>query len=245
MADKAKDGTLRNMWRDWKWIWSFTRRRKGAVVLYTLCGILSSAMGLAAGVLGKYLIDAIVLMDLEKLVPCCILTVASAGLSLVFQSLTSRFSTRLSINMHNDVQAAVFDCILQTDWMELSRFASGDLVNRFTADVNTVANCAVSWLPNMIIQGFTVLATLLVILYYDPVMALIGCASTPILFLMSRSLMRKQRDHNQNLRQVAGEMSAFETETFRNIDTVKSFGVETQSGKKLRFWQKNYKKNCF
>ena len=242
MADKAKDGTLRNMWRDWKWIWSFTRRRKGAVVLYTLCGILSSAMGLAAGVLGKYLIDAIVLMDLEKLVPCCILTVASAGLSLVFQSLTSRFSTRLSINMHNDVQAAVFDCILQTDWMELSRFASGDLVNRFTADVNTVANCAVSWLPNMIIQGFTVLATLLVILYYDPVMALIGCASTPILFLMSRSLMRKQRDHNQNLRQVAGEMSAFETETFRNIDTVKSFGVETQSGKKLRFWQKNYKK---
>lgn len=241
MAGKAKDGTLRNVWRDWKWIWSFTRRRKGAVALYTLCGILSSAMGLAAGVLGKYMIDAIVLMDLEKLVPCCILTVASAVLSLAFQSLTSRFSARLSINMHNDVQAAVFDSILQSDWMELSKYASGDLVNRFTADVNTVANCAVSWLPNMIIQSFTVLSTLIVILCYDPVMALIGCASTPILFLMSRSLMRKQRDHNQNLRQVAGDMSAFETETFHNIDTVKSFGVETQTGKKLRFWQKNYK----
>ena len=241
MARKAKDGTLRNLWRDWCWIWSFTRRRKGAVVLYTLCGILSSALGLAAGVLGKYMIDAIVLMDMDKLVPCCILTVVSAVLGLAFQSLTARFSARLNVDMHNDVQAAVFDSVLRSDWMELSRFASGDLVNRFTADVNTVANCAVSWLPSMIIQGFTVLSTLIVILCYDPVMALIGCASTPILFLMSRSLMRKQRQHNQNLRQAAGDMSAFQTETFHNIDTLKSFGVEEQTGRRLRFWQKNYK----
>lgn len=210
-------------------------------MLYTLCGILSSALGLAAGVLGKYMIDAIIAMDLERLLPCCILTVVSAVMGVAFQSLTSRFSAKLSVNMHNDVQAVVFDSILQSDWMEISRFASGDLVNRFTSDVNTVANCAVSWLPNLIIQLFSVLSTLLVILYYDPIMALIGCASTPLLFLMSRSLMRKQREHNQNLRQVAGDMSAFQTETFHNIDTLKSFGVEDQAGKKLRFWQRNYK----
>lgn len=241
MRRKAKDGTLKAVWQDWLWIWSFSRRRWGSVVLYTLFGILSSALGLAAGVLSKYMIDAIVMLDLNRLLPCCALTVASAALGVAFQSLTSRFSAKLSIRMHNDVQAAVFDSILQSDWMEISRFASGDLVNRFSTDVNTVANCAVSWLPNMIIQLFTVLSTLGVILYYDPIMALIGCASTPLLFLMSRKLLRQQRDHNQNLRQAAGDMSAFQTETFRNIDTLKSFGVEEQAGRKLRFWQKNYR----
>ncbi|MBQ7415988.1 MAG: ABC transporter ATP-binding protein [Oscillospiraceae bacterium] len=241
MGQKAKDGTLKGVWEDWKWIWSFSRRRKGAVVLYTLCGILSSVWGLAAGVLSKYMIDSIIALDMNRLLPYCVLTVISAALGVVFQSLTSRFSAKLSVNMHNDVQATVFDSILRSDWMELSRFASGDLANRFSTDVNTVANCAVSWLPNLIIQLFSVISTLVVIWYYDPVMALIGCASTPLLFLMSRSLMRQQRDHNQNLRQVAGDMSAFQTETFRNVDTIKSFGVEEQTGRKLRFWQNNYK----
>ena len=241
MGKKAKDGTLRKVWEDWKWIWSFSRRHRGAVVLYTLCGILSNTLGLAAGVMSKYMIDSIIALDLNRLLPYCILTVVSAALGIAFQSLTSRFSAKLSIRMHNDVQATVFDNIMRSDWMEISRFASGDLVNRFTSDVNTVANCAVSWLPNLIIQAFSVLSTLAVILYYDPVMALIGCASTPLLFLMSRSLMRKQREHNQNMRQAAADMSSFETETFHNMDTLKSFGVEEQTGRKLRFWQKRYR----
>lgn len=241
MKIKSKNGTLKTVWQDWLWIWSFSRKRWVSVVLYTLCGILSSAMGLVGGVLSKYLIDAIVSMNLSNLLWLCVLLLASAGLSVAFQSFTSRFSVRLSITMHNDVQAKVFDDILGTDWMALSKFATGDLLSRFSADVNTVSSCAVSWLPNVMIQGFTVLATLGVILYYDPVMALIGCASTPLLFLMSRSLLAKQRDFNQQVRQVAGDMSAFQSESFRNIDTLKSFGVEAQISQKLRFWQKNYR----
>ena len=241
MRRKAKDGTLKAVWQDWLWIWSFSRRHWGAVVLYTLFGILASGLGLAAGVLSKYMIDAIVTLDMNRLLPCCMLMVVSAALGVAFQSMTSRFAAKLSISMHNDVQAAVFDSILQSDWMELSRYASGDLLNRFSADVNTVAGCAVSWLPNVIIQLFTVLSTLAVILYYDPIMALIGCASTPLMFLMSRRLLRKQRDYNQKMRQVSGDMSAFQSETFRNMDTIKSFGVEEQMSRKLRFWQKNYR----
>lgn len=56
--------------------------------------------------------------------------------------------------MHNDVQARVFDDILATDWMALSRYSTGDLLSRFSTDVNTVASCAISWLPNVIIQLF-------------------------------------------------------------------------------------------
>jgi ABC-type bacteriocin/lantibiotic exporter with double-glycine peptidase domain len=71
-------------------------------------------------------------------------------------------------------------------------------------------------------------------------MAIIGCASTPIMFLLSRRLLRRQREYNQKMRQVSGDMSAFQSETFRNMDTLKSFGVEDQMCRRLRFWQKNY-----
>ena len=92
MGQKAKDGTLKGVWQDWKWIWSFSRKRRGAVILYTLFGILSSAMGLAAGVLGKYMIDAIIALDMDRLLPYVVLTVIAAALGVAFQSLTSRFS---------------------------------------------------------------------------------------------------------------------------------------------------------
>ena len=241
LRQKAKDGTLRGVWKDWLWIWSFSRRRGGSVLLYTLCGMGSAGLALVASVVSKYMIDAIVSLELQRLLLYCGLLIGSAAASVAFQSFTSRFATKLNVGMHNDVQAQVFDDILAADWMALSKYASGDLLTRFTTDAATVANCAVSWLPNMIIQAFTVLATLGVILYYDPIMALIGCASTPILFLMSRRLLTKQRDHNQKMRQVGGDMASFQSESFRNMDTLKGFGVEQQVSGKLRFWQGIYR----
>ncbi|MBQ3215968.1 MAG: ABC transporter ATP-binding protein [Oscillospiraceae bacterium] len=241
LRNKAKDGTLKNLWADWKWIWGFSRRRWGSVVLYTLFGILSSTLGLVAGVVGKYMIDAIIAMDLSRLGMYCVLTIISAVLGVAFQSLTSRFSAKLSIDMLGDVQGKVFSEVMHSDWSALSKYPTGELLNRFSGDIGTVASCAVSWLPGVIIQSFTVLATLGVILYYDPVMALIGCASTPLMFLASRSLLRKQRHHNQRMRQVSGDMSAFQSETFRNMDTLKSFGVEEQMERKLQQRQDDYR----
>ena len=229
------------MWKDWLWIWSFSRKRWGAVVLYALFGIGANALGLMSGVVSKYMIDSIVALDMSRLLLYCGLLLASAALSVAFQSMASRFSTKLSIAMHNDVQAWVFDSVMDTDWMALSKYSTGDLLSRFTADVSTVASCAVSWLPGVVIQIVSVLSILGVILYYDPVMALIGCASTPLMFLLSRRLLRRQRDYNQKMRQVSGDIAAFQSETFRNMDTLKSFGVESVMSGKLRFWQKSYR----
>jgi ABC-type multidrug transport system fused ATPase/permease subunit len=210
MKGKAKDGTLKAVWKDWLWIWSFSRRRWGAVVLYTMCGIGSSGLALVSSVISKYMIDAIVSLELNRLLMYCISLLLSAAAAMAFQSFTARFATKLNIGMQNDVQAKVFDDILGSDWMALSKYPSGDLLSRFSSDVGTVAGCAVSWLPNVLIQLFTVLATLCVILYYDPIMALIGCASTPVLFLMSRRLLTRQREHTHKLRQVSGDMAAFQ-----------------------------------
>ena len=105
MKGKAKDGTLKTVWQDWKWIWSFSRRRKLSIFFYTLCGILSSALGLLAAVVSKYMIDAIVAMELQPLLWYCAAMVGSVVLGVAFQSMTSRFAARLSIDMLTDVQS--------------------------------------------------------------------------------------------------------------------------------------------
>lgn len=241
MKKKAADGTLKTVWQDWKWIWSFTGKRKLPVILFTLCGILSSGLSLLAGVVSKYMIDAIVAMELDRLLLYCVAMIGSAALGVAFQSMTSRSSAKLSIDMLGDIQQSVFDSIMDSDWIHLSKYPTGDLLSRFSSDINTVSSCAVSWLPGLTIHLFTLLTTLGVIVYYDPIMALIGCASTPLLFLMSRTLLNKQHTYNKKMRQVSGDMSAFQSETFRNMDTLKSFGVEKAMSQMLRTRQKEYR----
>ena len=241
LRQKMKDGTLRDVIRDWKWILAFTKGSWFRILIYTLLGILSSALGLATGIVGKYLIDCIVMLDKERLPLLALLMILAGGASMILQSVTARFSARLNINMRNTVQQTVFSRLLRSKWLALRQFPTGELLNRFSADIATVSGCAVNWLSSVIIQVFTVLATLCVVLYYDPVMALIAFASTPVLIFASRRLIRRQRSFNMQLRTVSGGMSAFEADTFRNIDTLKSFGVEEDMISRLGTWQEKYR----
>jgi len=241
LRHKVRDGSLKELFQDWKWILSFTRGHRVQIIIYTLLGICVSSLNLVTGVVSKYLIDCIMTFDRSRLLPLAVLMIISAIVGLALQSISSRYSARLNVTMRNHVQKLVFRELLSSRWLQIRQFSTGDLMNRFSGDVSTVASCAVSWLPNVVIQCFTVLATLMVVLYYDPVMALIALASTPALILTSRRLMRRQRSFNLQLRSISSGMSAFESETFRNVDTLKSFGVEQSMEDKLQYWQKAYR----
>ena len=241
LRQHVREGTLKDVFHDWLWIFSFSKLHWRSIIAYTLLGVLAALVGTASGVVGKYLIDAIVRRSARQLLILGAATGLTTCLSLALRTLSSRLAAKLSVRMHNDVQAKTFDALLHSKWEEISRFPTGELLSRFSGDVNTVAGCAVSWLPSIFIQGITLLASLAVVLYYDPIMALIAFASTPLLIFASRSLMRRQRVFNQKMRTVSGGMSAFEAETFRNIDTLKSFGVEDSMGSKLHDWQDSYR----
>ena len=230
--------TLQRTLRDWKWILSFTRSHWLGVIVLTCLGLISSALGLLSGIITKNLIDSIISLNTEKLIPMTVLMVLSAALGVVFQSFSARYSARLSTTMHQEVQRHTFERLVHSDWMSLRRFPTGDLLSRFSGDIGTISGCAMTFLPNVIVQTFTLLVTFALIVYYDPTMALICLVSTPALFLASRSLLRRQRDFNVRLRQTASGMTGFQSETFRNIDTLKGFGIESAVTDQLLQWQK-------
>ena len=241
LLNKLDDGTFSDFFEDWKWIFSYSRKYTKVIICYTIIGIISSTLGLVSSVASKYMIDIITGYQFEKLWLVAVIMVSSMVMSLLFTSLVNRYSTKLSIYVNNDMQADIFDRIIDADWLSISQFENGDILNRFNNDVNTVASNAVSWLPNLIIYVYSIAATLAVILYYDATMALIALLSAPILLLSGRYLMRKNSEYRRKVLEVNSKLMNYEVETFYNFDTIKSFGVMEHYSKGLRGWQERFK----
>ena len=235
------DGTFSEFYDDWKWIFSFSARYKWIILFYTVLGIVSSTLSLGASVVSKYLVDIVTGKDMGKLWVLILAMIGSSVLSLVFSSLVSRFSTKLSIYVNNDIQADIFDRIIDADWYELSKYSNGDILNRFNSDVSTVASNAVSWLPNLIITVYQFIATFFVLFLYDHMMAFIALGSAPFLLLASRYIMRRNKEYRKKVLEMNSKLMTFEAETFYNFDTIKSFGVTDHYSKGMRGWQKRYK----
>ena len=169
------------------------------------------------------------------------LMIGSTVFGLVCNSLISRVSAKISIYINNDIQADIFDKIMDSEWLELSKYSNGDIMNRFNSDVNTVSSNAISWLPSIIINVYNFVATFCLMMHHDMVMALIALASAPFLLLTSRILIKRMRQYNKKMKEMNSKLMTFEVETFYNMDTIKSFGIEEKTGKKLRWWQRKYK----
>ena len=238
---RRKDGTFKEIIDDWKWIFSYSGRYKPAIVFYVLLGVFGTTFGLAASIASKYLIDIITGYRLEKLPLLIVIMVGSEVFSLLFESIVNRISAKLSININNDIQADIFDKIVDADWLSINKYSNGDILNRFNQDISTVSSNAINWLPTIIIALYKFIATFLVILHYNAVMALIALASAPILLLSSSFLIKKQRNYGKKVREMSSRLMTFEAETFYNFDTIKSFGISSLYSRKMREWQKKYK----
>ena len=240
MLNRFSDGSIREFADDWKWIFGYSKKYKWAIAIYTVVGILSSTLGIGISVLTKYMIDIIVNRKVSQLWLLAFLMIFTTVFSLVFSSVVYRLSTKISIYVNNDIQADIFGKIMDAEWLRLNDYANGDLLNRFSNDVRSVAGNAVNWLPDLIIQIYTFVMTFIVICYYDVTMALIAFLSAPFLLISGRYILRKTRQHRKKVLEVNSGMMGFEAEAFYNFDTIKSFGITEHYNKKLGVWQKKF-----
>ncbi len=230
---RVKDGTFGEILDDWRWIFTYSKRYRWAIVFYTVLGIVSTTLGLISSLMAKYTLDIIVGQKTSKLWLLFIIMVGSALFSVVFENLLGRISLKIGIRIGNDIRSDVFSKIIDSDWARLNEYQSGDIVNRFNNDTGTVGSNAVSWLPTILISLYRFAATFVVLAHYDLFIAFFSLASAPALMLMSRFVIRKQRYYGQKMREMSSKMMSFEVETFYNLDTIKSFGVTDQYGRKL------------
>ncbi len=237
---KMKSRGAKELLRECRFLWRYVCRYRGAVCIYILLGILGVAAGLAAGLLSKSLINAVVSKTVSVILQTGILYICMMLFQILFTAVSSRLSTKIRLRVNNEIRASVFDRIMQADWESLSAFHSGDLLNRMESDAGTVAQNVLGFLPSLITKLCQFFGALGIILYYDPLMAVLALCSAPVMLLLSRFLMRKMRAYSKCMREKASELTAFSEEVFSNIQPIKSFGLGGLFSGKLRDTQNSF-----
>ena len=241
LHDSLRDGTFKEFVDDWKWIFSYSKKYRWIVIFYAITGILGSTMSIGTAYIGRILINIIVEKQQDKLWILIAAMIGSLILSLVLSSVNSYISARISIYVNNDIQADIFERIMDARWKELSSYPSGDLLNRFNGDVGTIASNAIGWIPNLLVNIYSFIVTFIVLWRMDIGMAVIAFVSAPFLLGLSRYILRKMKEYRKRVLELNSKMMSFEVETFYNFEMIKSFGIFGYYKRKLKGWQQKYK----
>lgn len=242
---RLHDGTLKELKRETRWIYYHTRAYRKAVVMYVLLGLLSTGLSMLSALASKELVNSIVLLGVDgyggkRIAVVGIGVVFLAALGILLSAFVSRYSAKINLRVSNELRAEVFDTFLRTDWESLQQYHSGDLLTRINTDVTNVASSVLGWLPTLLIKSAQFIASLAIILCYDPTMAVFALITAPFTLLAAKPFVSKMRTLSKEMRTVNSEMMAFHEEALQNAQSIKAFHLVDPFTDRLKQVQARY-----
>ncbi len=238
---KLSEGYLDELLGEVRWMYKYAKRYWKFICFYIVAGVFSTCMSLGSSLASKQLIDVVTGTSNSPVAIVAAVLVGMAVANIASKAFISRISAKISVDVQNEIQAEIYEKIINTEWESLNEFRSGDLLNRLNSDVSQVSDSVISWFPGLITKLVQFVGTFAIIFYYDPIMACLALLSAPVMFLVSRRLMSRMRKYNKEMREVTGEVMSFQNDSFQNIQTLKAFGLMNLFKLKLEEQQLRYK----
>ena len=122
------------------------------------------------------------------------------------------------------LRTQVFDHAVSRSLRWHDRLRSGELLSRLTTDVGRLLDAIVALASTLVPDLVMLVAVLVVLVVFDPGLALVGLAVLPVLAVLAVRQRRKVRAIQQRARDESGRLAATTTDLLRNVRAVQAFG---------------------
>ena len=208
---------------------------KGLIVTALLCSLLYTVSTLAASYLLRPIINRFIYYDpteaglgarISGLAAwLCLLAVVYA-VSVLTQWLQQRLMLQASQRTLVRMRADLFDRLQSLPVRYFDTHAAGDIMSRFTNDIDTVGEMLNTTLIQIISGAITIVGTIVLMLYTSPVLGAITIIATPLLTWLSKVIMQKGRRAYTQQQRGLGMLNGFTEETISGQKVVKVFNHE-------------------
>lgn len=216
---------FRSLGKEWKWLLRYVSKYRLQIFLYVVIGLVSTAMGLGVNVASKYLIDSVISHNSDTIFKSAAFAVGLGLMQIFVGAVISRIATIVGTKISNEIRGNVYEHITFSKWEDIRKYHSGDLLNRIEGDVGAVSSSIISYIPSVFTKSAQFLGCLIVVLYYDPTMAIFAFMSAPFLVVSSRISTKMVRKYNKESREMNGKIISFYSESIQNLQTIKAFDL--------------------
>ena len=218
--------TLKIMSRLWKYLYRFKWYGLLAIVL----SITSNLLSLVGPLLSGRAIDAIGTrpgaVDFGKVFYYCILMVIfyilSSVLSYILSILMIRISQKVIFQMRSDVLNKLLDLPVRF----FDSHQPGEIISRISYDIDTVNASLSNDLLQIFTSLFTVVGSLVMMLYISPALVLVFAVTVPVSILLTKYMTGKVRPLFRKRSAKLGELSGFTEEIISGQKTIKVYNQE-------------------
>ena len=208
----------------------YVGRYKGLLVLVAVCLLLSSVGSVASSYFLKPAINDYILPGdfaglLKLLVLMGLVFVLSALCSYVYSRIMVRVSQRTVAALRQDL----FDKLQGLPLRYFDTHQSGDLMSRFTNDIDTVSEMINNSFANVLSNSLTFLCTIGMLLYLNWALTLITFAFLGLMLLVVKVIGGRSRVSFQRQQAALGDLNGYIEEMIEGQKVIKVFHHEQQA----------------
>ncbi len=241
MLKKNYKKILSDIFNECKWLIKYVRKYWWSIALYIFIGVVAILMGLGSSVASKIMIDVVVSHNKAELAKTAALVIGLAVSQIIFQAISSLITSRVGTRVNKEIRSDFFERIVHTNWEDISKYRSGDLINRIEYDIGMVSSGIVNFLPAFFTRLTQFLGSAIIVFYFDHTMAFIAILGAPILMLTSKYMLKRIRKYNEKAREMSGRIISECEESVQNIQMIKSFGLAKDFSEKFKSLLNQYR----
>jgi len=123
----------------------------------------------------------------------------------------------------------LFDKIQTLPLSYFDAHTTGDIMSRFTNDIDTVGEMLNTTLIKIITGAITIIGTIILMLYTNPILGAITVIMTPTLTYVSKAIIKKGRGAYQKQQRALGAINGYAQEMITGQKVIKVFNHEGQA----------------
>lgn len=163
---------------------------------------------------------------MEGLLVGILMMAAVYAVTILTQWLQQRIMLAVSQKSLKRMRQELFDKLQTLPLRYFDEHTTGDIMSRFTNDIDTVGEMLNTTLIKIISGAITIVGTIFLMLYTNPILGAITILMTPLLTYVSKTIVQKSRGAYQEQQRNLGAINGYAQETITGQKVVKVFNHE-------------------
>lgn len=208
-----------------RWLVRSCRPWIPALLLLTLLYVLSASLSVWFALGTREVIDTAQAGAREPFIQACIKQGLLILSVLVTGTLTHHLREKLIADMDKEWKRKLLHGLLRGEYAEISKYHTGELLNRMNGDVRTLIGSILSILPSVASMATKLIASVSVLLVLEPKLTAIVIVGGVVVVLITGYMRRHLKSLNKRASAAQGRVSGFIQETLEKLLMVQAMDI--------------------